>query len=184
MSERVRVTRIGLRNGRVARVAREKFGRLGRWRSLHPSRWVPALVRCPAVLGRAARLAIISHIQLRRQRELRARQEFVNRDLLQRAERAHREWLQALNYFEWATTPAEVEHAAFWIKEAERKYVLLWEQARWQQAGARDSGEKWQEGIVTPCTRWYNHAGLSHPAPMQKLEPLVQGEEVKPGAPV
>lgn len=147
-------------------LVREKFRQLG-----------PAL----AVV---IRTTVETQFQVCRERKLAARREAVGHDLLEEVNRARREWLQAQNYFEWVTSPEEIEHAAFWVKEAERKYILLWEQARRLQAAAWSCGKKCNNRIAAPRDRWYNHAGLSYPAPTERLEPLVQGEEVKPGAPV
>lgn len=107
----------------------------------------------------------------------------VQRDLVSRAERARREWQDAQQHFQWVTDPVEVEHAVYWIKEAERKYVMLWQQARRLGVHGKPVGEKCQTGIAGPAARWYNQQVLN-PAPTAELGPPVQGEEVKPGAPI
>ncbi|MBE3584158.1 MAG: DUF2508 family protein [Limnochordaceae bacterium] len=66
----------------------------------------------------------------------------LNADFLERVRKAQEEWQLAQAHFEEVADPILVDHAAYWIKEAEKRYILLFQQARQQQQAARSTSAR------------------------------------------
>lgn len=56
--------------------------------------------------------------------------EEIRQRLLEQVEKAHKEWLEAKNYFQFVSNPDLVDHAIYAIEAAEKKYMYLLKLAR------------------------------------------------------
>lgn len=56
--------------------------------------------------------------------------EYMAPSLAEMVEQARREWLRAKEYYEEVTDPDLVDHAAYAIQAAEKKYIFLLKRAR------------------------------------------------------
>lgn len=66
----------------------------------------------------------------------------LNTAFLERVRKAQEEWQLAQAHFEEVADPLLVDHAAYWIKEAEKRYILLFQQARQQQRAEPSTSTK------------------------------------------